>query len=198
MEMKSMLLLTGAGWVLGWLSRRIVSFWNKEKGNIAPEVSHIMKMIEEKLHFNIPDGLESFFVNMTTQAVNAANGYISDPAFIRNVIRAVMNKDMSKLELLKTTLLSIDWKSNVIAQLPDDIKGFFNAEKENHALELVKANMTKVMPVDKIPTDEKLREFVKVTVQANKIEKEVVPVTEDLLKKLIVESEERQAKLAAK
>jgi hypothetical protein len=198
MEMKSMLLMTGAGWVLGYISRRVVAWWKKEKDTIAPEIAHIMKVIESKLNINIPDGLEEFFVNVATQAVNAANQYVSDPLFIRNVIRAVMNKDMSKFELLKTTLLSIDWKANVMAQLPEDIKAIVNVEKENLAVEMVRSNMAKVMPLEKIPSEDKLREVIKVTVQANKIEKEVVPVTEDLLKKLIAESEARQAAMTAK
>jgi len=194
--MKSMLLVAGMGWVLGWISKAVVAWWKGEKNKIAPEVAHMMKWLEEKLHINIPDGLETWFVDLVQTGVNAADAYVSDPAFIRNVLRAVINKDASKFASAKDALSKVDWAGNIMAQLPDDLKGIVNAAKEDKAVQLIQANMSQVMPSEKIPVESQLRELVKTTVQANKINKEVVPVTENLLKKLIEESQARQEQLS--
>ena len=195
MDLGTVVMGVGGGYILGYVSRHLAGWWKRTSPAIAPEVAHILDMLEKKFDIDIPDGLEMFFVNTIAAGVRGADKFVSDPAFIRNVIRAVASKDTNKLQALEEYLLSVDWKSNVVAQLPPEIKEIVNVLKEDKVVADTKANMAKVMPVEKLPTDEKIREYVKATVSASKIEAEPAEITQDIIKKLIQESKDRQEKL---
>lgn len=168
--------ILGSGWVLGYVSKIIVGWLKKVEPQIAPQVKYMIKLLETKFNIDIPDGLEDFVINSVNASIKAADMIVCDPVFIRNVCRAIIAKDPSKLAEVTKVLLNIDWAGNIKAQLPEDIKDAVNAAQEDHSVKLITAQMSKVLPTEKIPEETKLREYVKVVVQANKVDKEVIPM----------------------
>ena len=196
MDLKSMLLMTGAGFVLGAISRRIAAWWAGERDAIKAGLQHADDALEERLGVKLPPGFHAFYDGLVAQAVTFVDGYASSPSFIRTVIRAVINKDTSKWEQLKAFLGSCDWAGNIAAQVPEELKPIFNQAKEDLAFTTVKAKLVQVLPESKQPSEQAVRESIQVSVATNKVVDKPKVITNELLERLIKESEARQAKLA--
>lgn len=181
--------------VLRELSGVLVKWWLSKREQIRAGLKDIDNQIEAKTGRDLPDELQERYERMVDSAIAYADRFAGDGAFWRNVIRAVMNKDTSKVTVLLDEIRNIDWKKYLYDQLSDELKEVVNTEKKAVAASIVMAHTAKAEAVK----TGNMNAAIDAAAKADKSERlrQAEPVNETVIERLIRESKERQDKLRA-
>lgn len=201
--MNDQLLSIAVGFALGAVAKEIVKAWTRN----APAIQEALDKADDRLeaHFgiDIPDSMQATWHRVVHGAVAYVNRFASDGRFWREVIRAIIAKDPSKAVLLQQELAGLSWEKGIAAVeavMSPDLKVIVNEVKEQLAVKIATANgvTTDAIPdsalkdnPDKIEAE--VRAAVRVVAPAHKTEEG--PVTKSRIEQMIIESQERQAKL---
>lgn len=190
--MNSILMLFG-GAVAALLAREVA----KKLQRIAPgavktldgKIPGIVDSLEERTGWDVPDGFEEAFNqtlhNIVIRGAAFAETYVYNAAFWEKVFRALMSsKTDNALNLAKqlgTWLKNVDWKSQFMLSLPEELKPIVNQVKEQEALKATsngvglfvassKASMVLPPNANITLTDEELRPMVRQAASALKLQ----------------------------
>jgi len=178
------------GLALGPASKFIVKAYQKYRQPVIDGLKNIDNSIEEKANIDIPDDWQEKYERIVDSGVAFADRYAMNPAFWRNVIRAIMAKDVSKIDILLDEIKNIDWSKYIYDQMSEDLKEVVNTEKKAVAVSIV-AN--RVAAVDAVKKGD-MNLAVVHAAKADKSEKirDDKPVTKEDIERMIEESKARQ------
>ena len=143
--------------------------------------------IEIRCGIKAPVWVHNIYHTIVTTGVNAIDKCVIDGPFLRNVIRAIIAKDPSKLPDVEKKFSDINLLGDIEAQIPQEYKAAFNQVKEDACVKTVTANMQKALPVEFVPAEDKVRALIQVGAAANKVKEEPVQATPELLEKIFEE-----------
>lgn len=191
--MNEQLIAMGLGFVLGAAAKRLVRWWTES----APKIQATLDSVDDKLFAKLdiaePESVQETWHNLVHGAVAYANKFASDGRFWREVIRAVVTRDPAKAVLLMTELQQVSWDSGIAAveaTISPELKAVVNEVKEAVALNVAAAN---AVTVGISKPEPEVRAAIRLVAPAHKTVEG--PVTKDAIKRLIEESQARQAKL---
>ena len=197
--MNDQILAIGLGFVVGGIATRLTKWWAQSSPRIEETLNSLDDKLAAKLNLPLSDSLQNTWHSLVHGAVSYVNHFASDGRFWREVIRAIVLRDPSKAVLLQQELAGLSWDKGIAAveaMMSPELKSVVNTVKEDIAVKVVQANATTASALpspDPLKAAEQMRAAIRAVAPAHKPEEG--PVTKDVIERLIIESQERQARL---
>lgn len=186
------------GSIIALVSNRVSKLWNQNKDAIEEKGLTLDDMIKAKTGY-YPNWLDA----VVHAAVQWVDSYLSDPKMVRQITRKIIDiTDPKKRETMKlelTTAVS-NLESGIITKLDENIspelKEIVNTVKEETAVRIVKSKVISLptisSPLQKVAEDAVIIAAIKAAASGTIVDSTTAPVTEEDLKRLLKESQERQ------
>jgi len=203
------------GLAIGWIGKHLADWWMKNRERLVEKLTTLdnktMAWLHDKWGFDLPANCDVFDATIR-RAVEFVDQYAGSARFWRETIRYLKATPLDKIQadiggalageqkFLEQKinaglekLKNLDPNQPIADQIPAELKPVVNYLKEQLATKIATARLS--ASTDKPVSEVEVRASIRPAATANKINEPVEPVTQDLLKRLIAESQARQEAL---
>lgn len=181
--------------VAGFAAKKLVTMWAAYKGGVETGIEGAIKTIdtyfEDKWGIDLVDDEGTIVHDIITRAVAWVDKYAGSRDFWKLVIANIMTINPTKVNAYIAQLKGLDLAGSLKGLVEAELVDIVNQTKKEVAVKVIenKAVLANIKPI--VDLDVK----VDAAVVANKVSEPIVPVTQETLEKLIVESQKRQEAL---
>lgn len=124
------------------LAKKLRIFGPQITSAVDKKIPGLIDAVEERTGIDVPDAFEAAFNqtlhNIVYRSVAFAETYVYDAKFWEKVLKALLSSRTEKAGALVASLVawlkSVDWKSQFMLSLPEELRPIVNQVKENEAV----------------------------------------------------------------